>query len=141
MTSEQRRRELGIGLETTSGKPVIPMQWVPENRDRPWWTKREFWNGDELEMGDDGVPLLVAEAQRRGAERLAIDHVREGKIMAGEYMRRLIMMKYVCRVNNCDRVQGIGKACQCPESRVLRRVIMDIDEELETLKQPEIKHL
>lgn len=141
MTPEERRQAVGIGQETTSGTPVAPMQWVPEKREKPWWAKSEFWNGDELELGDDGVPLLVAEAERRGAERLALDHEKLGKITAGTYIRASIMMKYVCRVNNCDRVQGIGKACHCPESRVLRRVIMDIDEELELLNKIEPKDL
>lgn len=112
--------------------------------DKPWYEEKEFQETFVGGIGSErhtrpNLKKIVEEAQRRGAERLAAHHERLGKITAGKYIRAFIMMKYVCRPNNCDRARGIGNTCECPESRVLKRVIMDIDDELEILNRPEQK--
>lgn len=113
------------------------MQWVPEKREKPWWAESEFWNGDELELGEDGVPLLVAEAQRRGAERLAIDHVREGKIQALRFIRCHLMANYLCRPDMCRKTMIPNKKCECVEGRMLAQIVQDIDYEMQlTRDQP-----
>lgn len=142
MTPEEQRQAVGIGQETTSGTPVAPMQWVPEKREKPWWAKSEFWNGDELEMGDDGVPLLVTESERRGAERLAIDHAREGKIKALQYVKGHLLMNYCCVPDRCRNTKVPNKKCICSKNRMLMGIVDDINQEMNAvLNQRYLRHL
>lgn len=118
------------------------MQWVPEKREKPWWAESEFWNGDELEMGADGVPLLVAEAQRRGADWLRIDHAREGKIKALQFMKCHLFANYCCTPDFCRNTKTPNKKCRCSKNKMLMKLMEDINYEMHiTLNQPRPRSL
>lgn len=141
MTPEQRRRELGIGSETTGGTPVpikfCPQQFIYRPPESEYWRNRDFWSDDEMTYGDDGRPLLVAEAERRGAERLAVDHKRLGKIEALQFVRCHLMANYLCRPDMCRKTMIPNKKCECVEGRMLAQIVQDIDYEMQlTRDQP-----
>ena len=115
--------------------------------DHLWYEEEEFQETFVTVIGSGpytvpNIPKIVEEAARRGAEQSAIDHAREGKIKALQYMKCHLFTNYCCMPDACRNTKIPNKKCGCSKNRMLSKIIEDINYEMHiVLNQRYLRHL